>query len=128
MGGPPQKFLISYESIQKHGCHGQFLFLIGWNLKILLWKCKYKWFVINYKWWIWGPLQRFIISSWSGKKHGRHVQFIFTIGRNKKQSSSLGSTLWWLLQKPVIYTQFDIYIFFYSIFLRKFLFFSAPSY
>ena len=41
---PLQSFLISSESDNKHGCHGQFLCLIGWYFKnILLWKHLAKW-------------------------------------------------------------------------------------
>ena len=34
MGGPLQRLLISSRSINKHGCHRQFMFLIGRFLKI----------------------------------------------------------------------------------------------
>ena len=34
MWGPSQRLLISSRSVNKHGRHGRFLFLIGWNYKI----------------------------------------------------------------------------------------------
>jgi hypothetical protein len=42
--GPIYRLLISSQSINKHGHHRQFLFLIGWFLKNLLpWNCMAKW-------------------------------------------------------------------------------------
>ena len=44
MGGSLQSFLISTWSDNKHGGHGQFLFLIGWYFKNLLqWNHLAKW-------------------------------------------------------------------------------------
>jgi hypothetical protein len=44
MEGPLLRLLIPSRSVNKHGCHRQFLFLIGWYLKnLLLWNCFAKW-------------------------------------------------------------------------------------
>jgi hypothetical protein len=46
MKGPLLTLLISSGSVNKHGCHRQFLLLIGWFLKnLLLWNCLAKWSV-----------------------------------------------------------------------------------
>ena len=39
--GPLQSFLISSRLVYKYGCHGQFLFLIGWYLKNF--SCEITW-------------------------------------------------------------------------------------
>ena len=70
MWGPLKKVIISSCFGKKHGCHEQFLFLIGWNLKNLLWSYKFKWFV-KYK-----SQQKLFISSCFGK-HGCHGNCCF---------------------------------------------------
>ena len=55
--------LISSQCITKHGCHGQFLFLVGWFLKIL-WNCLAKW---TETWWeapMEGSVLSFLKAEW----------------------------------------------------------------
>ena len=49
-GGALYGLLISTRSVYKHGCHRQFLFLIGWLKKnLLLWNRVAKWTEIWYE-------------------------------------------------------------------------------
>jgi hypothetical protein len=67
--------LISSWSFNKHSCHRQFLFLVGWFLKnLLLWNS--------------GQMNQNLVGSIYGKllisyrsvyKHGRHRQFLFLV-------------------------------------------------
>ena len=73
--------LISSRSINKHGHHRQFLFLIGWFLKnLLLWNRLAKWIETWIEASLEGPLLTVLIKFRSIKKHGRHRQFFFLIG------------------------------------------------
>ena len=56
--------LISSQSVDKHGRHSQFLFLIGWFLKNLLWNCLAKW---TETWWeasMEGSIVSFLKAQW----------------------------------------------------------------
>jgi hypothetical protein len=82
MESPLLRLLISSRSINKHGCHRQFLFLIGWFLKnLLLWNRFAKWTETWEEASMEGSLWRFLILSLSINKHGHHRQFLFLIGR-----------------------------------------------
>jgi hypothetical protein len=67
------------QSVSKHGRHRQFIFLIGNFFLNLLWNCLRKWTEtcckasMKCRWW------RFLISSRSVNKHGRHRQFLLLI-------------------------------------------------
>ena len=96
MESPLLRLLISFRSVNKHSRHRQFLFLnlIGLFLKFFsfetaqpnvpnlcridLWEALYN--------------NRLLISSRFINKHGRHMQFLFLIGRFLKIFSS--ETAW----------------------------------
>jgi hypothetical protein len=73
-----QRSFIWSSSSQKHGCHWQFLFLIGLNFKIF---CSEN---ISPKLdgtYMWGPSQIFLILYGYGNERGHHRQFLILIGR-----------------------------------------------
>ena len=73
--------LITSWLDNKHGRHGQFLFLIGRYFKnLLLWNHIAKWTKTLQEAYMEGPLQSFFISSWLNYKYGPHRQFLFLIG------------------------------------------------
>jgi hypothetical protein len=82
MESPLLQLLISSRSINKHGHHRQFLFLIGWFLKKsspLKPLCQMNRKLVGS---IYGRFSiRLVILFWSINKHGHHRQFLFLIGR-----------------------------------------------
>ena len=117
-GRSSKKVLILSRFVNKHGRHRQFLFLIGQFLKIfsfektwpnepklgrnvsdwpisknlLLWNRLDKWNKTWLETYMEGPLSILVFSSRFVKKHGRHKQFLFLIGRFLKFFSS--ETTW----------------------------------
>jgi hypothetical protein len=79
--GPLWRMLIYFRSVNKHGRHRQFLFLIGWFLKNLF-LCNHlgKWIEIWQEASLEGPLLIKLFYFRSVSKHGRHRQFLFLIG------------------------------------------------
>jgi hypothetical protein len=68
------------QSVSKHGRHRQFIFLIGQIfLNLLLWNCLLKWTETCCKASMKCRVWRFLISSRSVNKHGRHRQFLLLI-------------------------------------------------
>ena len=93
-GRSSKKLLISSRSVNKQGRHRQFLFLDGQFLK-----------KINYVLQPLSQMNRILVGSISGrssinnanfvpirKRHGRHWQFLFLVGRFLKMFSS--ETVW----------------------------------
>ena len=83
MESPLLRLLISSRSVNKHGHHRQFLFLIGWFLKDLPLETAFpnepklgRIHCTSME----GPLLRLLISSQSINKYGCHRQFLFLIG------------------------------------------------
>ena len=89
MEDPLKNLLISSRSVNKHGRHRQFLFLDGQFLK-----------KINYVLQPLSQMNRILVGSISGrssinnanfvpirKRHGRHWQFLFLVGRFLKMFS-----------------------------------------
>jgi hypothetical protein len=58
---PLWRLLISSRSVNKHGHHRQFLFLIGRYLKSLLWNCLAKWSIYMY---VEGSVLSFLKAEW----------------------------------------------------------------
>ena len=82
--------LILSRSVNKHGCHRQFLFMIGRSLKnILLWNRLAKWTKAWLKASMEDLLYRLLILSRSVYKLGRQRHLLFLVGRFLKISSPL---------------------------------------
>jgi hypothetical protein len=90
MEGPLWRLLIPSRSINKHGHHRWFLFLIGWFKK----NSPLKLFGQMYRNLVGGIYGRpsLLVSSQSVNKHGRHRGLLFLIGWSKKFFSSV--TVW----------------------------------
>ena len=75
------RLLISSRSVNRHGCHRRFLFLIGWFLKKssplkILCLMNRKLYEASME----GPLWSLLNPSRSVNKHGHHRWFLFLIG------------------------------------------------
>ena len=115
-----ESLLISSRSVNKHGHHKQFLFLVGQLIKIC---SESAW--LNEAKFSRRVLWRLLISFWSVYKHSRHRQFLFLVvdfyisspkrrnftgmvyGRSSfhpkrtKNIAAMGNSFFWLAVKPI---------------------------
>jgi hypothetical protein len=103
MEGPLLRLLISFQSINKHGHHRQFLFLIGWfSKKNLLWNCLTKWtefcrkhlWKVLYKDCLSYQVLRFILPS-NPTKFGSFCQAILEEKIFRNPPTRNKKCLWW---------------------------------
>jgi hypothetical protein len=81
MEGPLWELLIPFWSVNRHGRHRQFLFLIGQFLKIFYSETALLNGPKRSRKHLWKVLYGIAHSFWSVNRHGRHRQFLFLIGR-----------------------------------------------